>query len=102
MFFDVILAAVSLFITVRIVASSNDLSANIAALIFFSVLSFMVGHICWSIELDITNPQYNKIIDAGQRAIQTVFSVVSVIHSEIVFLQDDSHRISQIPLILHH
>jgi len=63
MFFDTLLASVSLLITVIIIANSVDLPRGMAYLIFFSVLSFMVGHICWSVEMDITNPQYLKIID---------------------------------------
>ncbi|MCL2556120.1 MAG: hypothetical protein FWE03_03750 [Firmicutes bacterium] len=63
MFFDVLLASISLLIAVIIITRLNDLSSFNGHLIFFSALSFMVGHICWSIELDITNPQYNKIVD---------------------------------------
>lgn len=63
MLLDTLLAAVSLLLTVIIIARANNLPSSMVALIFFSTLSFMVGHICWSIELDITNPQYNKIVD---------------------------------------
>ncbi|MCL2177552.1 MAG: hypothetical protein FWB72_06415 [Firmicutes bacterium] len=63
MLLDVALISISLLITVAIVASANNLPLVMSIPFFISVLMFSVGHICWSIQLDITNPQHNKIID---------------------------------------
>lgn len=57
------LSMASLILTTAIIARANYLPPLMSALIFFSVFFFAISHICWSIEMDITNPQYLKIID---------------------------------------
>ena len=71
MFFDTLLASVSLLLSVIIISRANDFPRGSSYFVFFSILAFMVGHICWSVELDITNPQYLKIIDGVHESSNT-------------------------------
>jgi len=87
MLLDSLLSMISLIVTSIIISRSNNLPSLIGALIFFSVFLLAIGHICWSIEMDITNPQYLKIIDGvheTSNSNETKSLIIAIIISFII------------------
>ena len=61
-----VLSTISLIITVCIISTIAGISATASILLFFTLFFINIGHMFWSAELDIMNPQYNLYSTYGQ------------------------------------
>jgi len=63
---NAVLSTVSLIITICLISSITGLAVTASVLLFFTLLFINLGHMLWSAELDIMNPQYNLYSTYGQ------------------------------------
>jgi len=66
--FNLVLSALSIILTVILMASGNQSKTAAAppyafALIFFIAFAVNAAHVFWSVQMDITNPQYSNYVN---------------------------------------
>ncbi|MDD4815705.1 MAG: hypothetical protein PHQ62_01015 [Clostridia bacterium] len=64
--FNAILSTVSLIVTIFIIGNLTGLETLPLTLLFFTLFFVNIGHMFWSAELDIMNPQYHLYSTYGQ------------------------------------